>query len=668
MIPKSIPSRGRRRGLLRLCLAAAAVFGLAGEIVRAQEAVSPLKPPDRSSPRAALRTFLEAGDAVGSFLAKEYMDSPSRAGFHRLLTLSEIAADGLDLSAMPPAARAKSSRAAAFALYTTLSRIPLPPFDQVPENAEGLPTLETNIVYWIVPNSEIVLERMSTGRRRGEFLFSADTVDRAGEFYDRVRGLAYARPVPIENLQELVTTGGGWMVPHAWIRGLPSWLRAPLAGQALWKWIGLALLLAGVGLLLRLVCRLLRRGSPQHPFWQALAQTALPAFVLLATPVVAYLALVQLNLRGGVGSAIESLATGIMFIAGAWIAWRLAHLVAEAIIASPRIAPESIDAHLIRICTRLLGITAGAGLLAMGADRLGLPLYGIIAGLGVGGLAIALAAQPTIENLIGGLSLFADKPIRVGDLCQYGTDLGRVESIGIRSTRIRGVDRTLTTIPNAALSRMPVVNLSQRDRMLIRCVFGVRYETSPEQLRCLLARTREILLSHPRISPEGTRARFVGFGASSLDIEVFAYAATQDWPEFLGIREDVFLRIMDVVKESGTGFAFPSQTLYFARDNGLDVAQARAAEARVRQWREQGCLPFPDFAPEQERQMQGSLVFPPPGSPASPRGRSASGGLSSPPSDARGPKAGTEPGTANPGVPRSSEGGASDAGAESKAE
>lgn len=662
MIPKSIPTRGRRRGLLRLCLAAAAAFGLAGETVRSQEAASPLKPPDRSSPRAALRTFLESIDATGSFLAKEYMESPSRAGFQRLLTMSDVAVGGLDLSGMPPAARAKSGRAAAFALYTTLSRIPLPTYDAIPDSAEGLSTLGTNVVYWVIPDTEIVLERMAAGRRRGEFLFSADTVNRAGEFYDRVRGLAYTRPVPVENLQELVTTGGGWMVPHAWIRGLPSWLRAPLAGQALWKWIGLALLLAGVGLLLRLVCSLLRRGSPQHPFWQALAQTGLPAFLLLATPVVAYLALVQLNLRGGVGSAIESLVTGIMFVAGAWIAWRLAHLVAEAIIASPRIAPESIDAHLIRICTRLLGIMAGAGLLAMGADRLGLPLYGIIAGLGVGGLAIALAAQPTIENLIGGLSLFADKPIRVGDVCQYGSDLGRVESIGIRSTRIRGVDRTLTTIPNAALSRMPVVNLSQRDRMLIKCVLGVRYETSPEQLRYLLARTRELLLSHPRIDPEGVRARFVGFGASSLDIEVFAYATTQDWPEFLGIREDVFLRIMDVVKESGTGFAFPSQTLYFTRDEGPDVAQAQIVEARVRQWREQGCLPFPNFTPEQERQMRGSVVYPPPGSPDSPRGRSASEALSSPPSADRVAKAGTEPGAPAPSSPSSSAGVASDAG------
>jgi MscS family membrane protein len=134
----------------------------------------------------------------------------------------------------------------------------------------------------------------------------------------------------------------------------------------------------------------------------------------------------------------------------------------------------------------------------------------------------------TIENLIGGLSLFADKPIRIGDFCKYGADLGTVEAIGIRSTRIRGIDRTLTTIPNAALSKMPVVNLAKRDRMLIKSVLGVRYETSPEQLRYLLVKIREMLLGHPRIHPDPARARFIGYGASSLDIEVFAYVTTSD--------------------------------------------------------------------------------------------------------------------------------------------
>ena len=300
-----------------------------------------------------------------------------------------------------------------------------------------------------------------------------------------------------------------------------------------------------------------------------------------------------------------------MFLAGAWMAWRLAPVIAEAIIASPRIAPESVDAHLIRVGARLLGIVGGMALLAVGADRLGVPVYGIIAGLGVGGLAIALAAQPTVENLIGGMSLFADKPIRVGDFCKYGDAVGTVEAIGIRSSRIRGVDRTLTTIPNAALAKMPIVNLTQRDRMLIQTVIGLRYETNPEQLRYVLAKLREMLLSHPRVHPDPVRARFVGFGASSVDIEVFAYVMTRDWPEFLGIREDLLLRVMDIVEQSGAAFAFPSQTLYLGRDRGLDESKAQAAQASVRAWRDEGALPFPDFSPEQAAKIRGSVDSPP---------------------------------------------------------
>jgi MscS family membrane protein len=251
----------------------------------------------------------------------------------------------------------------------------------------------------------------------------------------------------------------------------------------------------------------------------------------------------------------------------------------------------------------------------VGADRLGLPVYGIIAGLGVGGLAIALAAQPTIENLIGGMNLFADKPVRVGDVCKYGDAVGVVEAIGIRSTRIRGIDRTLTTIPNAVLAKMPIVNLTRRDRMLIQAVIGLRYETTPEQLRYVLVRIRELLLGHPRVYPDPVRVRFVGFGASSLDVEVFAYVMTSDWGEFLGIREDILLRVMDIVEQAGTGIAFPSQTLYLGRDGGLDAEKGAAAEANVRAWRDEGALPFPSFSAEQAGRIRGSVPWPPPGSP-----------------------------------------------------
>ena len=584
-----------------LCVATAAL---------GQEPVNPLKPLDLSSPRATLKTFLDAGDAVGAYLARDYLPSPSRTKFDHLFSLAGPVVKCLDLTEVAPAARRKTGFAAAAGLYETLNRIQLPPFDQIPDAAQLSGLSGSNPERWVIPDTEIVIERVKSGPRSGEFLFSAGTVARSEEFYQRVRGLAYTRVVPLEHFREITIGGGGWMIPIAWIKALPPWLRAPIAEQAAWKWIILFLILGCCALLLRPVSRLSRRGSSEQPVLPALARLALPLFFLVATPAVTYFALAQINFIGEVASIIQIAATAIMFLAGAWIVWRIAPVLAEAIIATPKINTESIDAYLIRICMRLLGIVVAAGLLAVGASQLGLPVYGILAGLGVGGLAIALAAQPTVENLIGGLSLFADKPIRVGDVCRYGTEEGTVEAIGIRSTRLRGGDRTLTTMPNGVLSKMPLVNLSQRDRMLIKSIIGVRYETSPEQLRYLLVKIREALQRHPKIPPDLVRVRFVGFGASSLDIELFAYVKTTKGPEFLSVREELFLQVMDIVNESGTGFAFPSQTLYFGRDGGLDAKKTEAAEAQMRQWSAEGRLPVPNSSPEQTHENK---IDPPPG-------------------------------------------------------
>src|SRR5208337_5139107 len=170
--------------------------------------------------------------------------------------------------------------------------------------------------------------------------------------------------------------------------------------------------------------------------------------------------------------------------------------------------------------------------------------------------------------------------------------------------------------------KMPLVNFALRDRMLIKAVLGIRCETSPEQLRYLLVKIREMLLVHPRVHPDPARVRFVSFGASSLDIELFAYVKTTEREEFFSIREDVFLRVMDIVEQSGTGLAFPSQTLYFTRDGGLHTEKTEVAEAQVRQWRAEGRLPFPNFSTEQMRQMRGNATDPQPGSPDSSDGES----------------------------------------------
>jgi len=263
-----------------------------------------------------------------------------------------------------------------------------------------------------------------------------------------------------------------------------------------------------------------------------------------------------------------------------------------------------------RLFNAIVVITTGLLFL----HRAGVDLTAILTGLGIGGLGIALAAQKTLENLIGGLMIITDEPIRVGDFCQFGGQMGTVEDIGLRSTRIRTLSRTVIAVPNGQLAVENIENFSLRDKFWFRHLIGVRYETTADQLRYVLAGIRTMLYSHPKVERDGARIRFVAFGGSSLDLEIFAYLKASEMSDFLAIQEDLLLRIMDLIAEAGTGIAFPSQTTYLAKDTPLDVQKKEEAVNNVRLWRERGELPFPDFRPGEVGQLRDPIEYPPPGS------------------------------------------------------
>ncbi len=289
--------------------------------------------------------------------------------------------------------------------------------------------------------------------------------------------------------------------------------------------------------------------------------------------------------------------------------------LAETIIASPRINPRGLDASAIRTVSRLLSLTVSTTVLILGIERVGISLIPILAGLGIGGLALALAARPTLENIIAGLILFADRPVKVGEYCCFGEKEGTVLEIGLRSTRILAQNGDIVSMPNSHFSELELANKSRRKRILLRQTIGLRYETTSEQLRYVLAKLRSMLLAHPKLLEKRAQVRFMKYGDYSLDVEIFVYVDTGDWFEFRGIQEDVLLRVKDIVEAAGTDFAFPSQTTYISRDRGLDRERSRAAEAEVKAWRSKGMLPFPEFPREQRQQLRNTLDFPPAGSP-----------------------------------------------------
>jgi MscS family membrane protein len=405
------------------------------------------------------------------------------------------------------------------------------------------------------------------------------------------------------------------MIPAWLVRAIPDSLKGTWYGTPVWKVLVVLLIYLLAGLLIGLLNRFVSRQATNKRIvslsWQLLQPVSITTVVLLLGQFIDY----ELIISGAFSTTVDFTETLLIYLGFAWIFWIAVRIFFEWLILSPRIPEESLDANLLRLVAAFIGILGITIILAYGGEKLGLPIVSLLAGLGIGGIAVALAIRPTLENLIGGIILYIDKPVRVGDLCSFGDQMGRVESIGVRSTQFRALDRTQISIPNAQFVDMQLVNWAKCDQMMIEETIGLRYETSPDQLRYVLTKLREMLHAHPRIDNNTIRVRFSGFGDSSLNITIRVYAKTRDRNEFHTIREDVFMRTFDVVIEAGSSFAFPSQTVYMGQDHGLDQERANAAVEQVETWRKSGRLPFPRLPIDRLDQIEDTLDYPPRGSP-----------------------------------------------------
>jgi MscS family membrane protein len=398
-----------------------------------------------------------------------------------------------------------------------------------------------------------------------------------------------------------------------------------ILGVAPWQWIGIAALAvvvlflawlltsAGLFVAVRIVGR--RQGRLDDETRRAIRG---PVRLLLAS-VLFTVTLPALRLPDGPRGRLEHVVLFIGLFALVWLGFRIIDQTVRVMMQRFSVSGAARMRALVPLGGTLVKAVVVALAIVVLLENLGYNVAGILAGLGIGGLAFALAAQKTIENLFGGVSVIADEPVRVGDFCRFGDKIGTVEEIGLRSTRIRTLDRTLLSVPNAEFSMIQIENFGRRDMIRFYTILNLRYETTADQLRYVLSQIRRLLVSHARVTPDPARVRFVGFGAHSLDIEIFAYVTSTEWSEFLGIREDLLLRIMDIVGEAGASFAFPSQTLYLGRDQQPPPETVEQAERQVQEWRSQGRLPFPDYAPETLEEMDDTIPFPPEGSAVVPR-------------------------------------------------
>lgn len=237
----------------------------------------------------------------------------------------------------------------------------------------------------------------------------------------------------------------------------------------------------------------------------------------------------------------------------------------------------TLDDHLIPFIRKTLRVFIVFIGILMLVQNLGYSISGLLASLGLGGLAVALAAKDSLSNIFGSLMILLDRPFSFGDWIKAGEMEGTVEEIGFRSTRIRTFAKTLITVPNSVLMNMSIDNFSQMPKRRIKLTVGVTYDTKPAQMRQAVADIKQMLREHPAVNQDFFLVNFTDFGASSLDIMVYCFTSSTVWNEYLDARQDICLKIMDLLEQLGLEIAFPSRTIYL-NQRGEDLQASASIE------------------------------------------------------------------------------------------
>lgn len=492
-------------------------------------AAQPEAPKDalgRSTPRGTVLGFLAATRKEDSELAAQYLNTRLR---------------GRDAAAL------------AYQLFVVLDRRLPARLNQISDQPEGSLSNplkpDKELVGTIVSDdhsADIFVERVNRGKSGPIWLFSSDTLDAIPDLYGEINVVSMDRVLP------------------AFL------LNTRFAGIRLFHWVaifvGMPLFYFLTALLNRVLSRLvslLRRRLYKKPGLPDLEVLPKPVRLLLLVVAIRWL-LTKISLPLIARQFWSSIASLIAIAGFVWLIILLNGVGEEYLGLRLRSRNLSQATLMLRLARRVVdGLIIFAGVL-VALYHFGVKPTAALAGLGVGGIAIALAAQKTLENVIGGVSLIFDRTVSVGDTLRVGNTLGTVDDIGLRSTRIRTLDRSMISVPNGQIANMTLENLSVRDKFWLHPMLSLRYGTSSPQMHTVLEGIRSLLKENRFVESNSVRVRFLRFGASSLDVEVFAYIKARDWGHFLEIQEALLLQMMKCTESAGVQIALPSQAIFVA--------------------------------------------------------------------------------------------------------
>jgi len=511
----------------------------------------PSVPPEFSSPRATMETFL------GAFYVDEGADL-------------DLAATCLDLSQLPAGLREAMGRDLAVELKEILDRTELIDVERISSSPDGPPwSLQ------IGPNAQVVISRGADGR----WLFSRETIDRMAEFLALVEGHNIVEGV--EKPAEITTVSG-------WLRSkIPPALKSRHVLLESWQWIGLAVLvLTGfilnkilVLFLLGPAFRLLKLRFPDIP--QEKVRYLLGPLGLLAMLLLWWFGLLWLGLPVSVLRWYASFVEIALIVVACLTVYRFVDVVSgifERRAAETENRFDDLLVPLIRKSLKILVVIVGIVLISQSFGR---DLTGLLAGLGIGGLALALAAQDTLGNLFGSLTVLLDRPFHVGDWIKIDSVEGTVEEVGFRSTRIRTFYDSLISLPNSHLTSAAVDNLGVRNYRRWSTMLGLAYETPPDEVEAFCEGVRELIRTHPDTRKDYFHVYFNGFGDFALEIMLYVFFICPDWGRELQARHALATDILRLAADLGVEFAYPTQTLYLRKQESSPRLPERGEDDRL---------------------------------------------------------------------------------------
>ncbi len=514
----------------------------------------PTVPSETESPRATLETFLTAMKASDLKTATDCLD------------LSRLSAPERELAFV-----------LAGKLWVVLTRMEMPVLQEVRVDPGGE-------MYELFSHAagRIQIGQQRTGERKGEWLFTRRTVRDVENLYEEF----LSRPAHESWKGQRLSFRA---LPSLYIREyvVPATWRGRFLGLEVWQWIGVLLVLL-LGVVIRQLCGFLLPRISRYllategvAMLPQLARKALMPTSTFAMLLALWGGMQFLDLGATVMSSIWWLLKLAMSVVGVYAAYRLIDVVMGYISARAARTKSRTDDVLIPLIQKTLKVLVVAlGAVFFVAPALGMKVTPLLAGLGVGGLAISFAAKDTIANFFGSLNVVLDRPFQVGDWVKIGNSEGTVEAVGLRSSRIRTFYNSQITVPNAELMTAMIDNMGRRQYRRVRCMISVTYSTTPEQLEAFCEGIRELIRRHPYTRRDYYHCYVNQFAASSIDILLYCFHEVPDWGTELRERQRLFVDIIRVANRLGVEFAFPTQTVHLAGDGEAVAPTDQAALQR----------------------------------------------------------------------------------------